>query len=96
MKKLILRTLLLALFAAPLIADAPTPVPRTRPTMTAGAAKARAARPHDDLASAQRALNAAKMFLAKSTNDAGGHRAKAQQAVETALAELKAALPTAK
>ena len=94
MKKSALLGSALALLAAALAASTPV-VPATRPTMTAGAARARAARPHNDLASAQRALNAAKMFLAKSTNDANGHRAKAQQAVETALAELKAALTPA-
>ena len=88
MKKMTLQAMTLTLLAGSLGATTPLVLP----TRTAGSARAIAARPHNDLASAQRALNAAKMFLAKSTNDAGGHRVKAQQAVDTALAELKAAL----
>jgi hypothetical protein len=50
--------------------------------------------PHNVLVSAQRALNAAQMFLAKAPEDSAGDRAKAQEAVETALKALAADLST--
>jgi len=77
-------TLILVLLAAvPLSADS---IPTAQP-----AHKLRT-HPHSVLASAQRALSAAKMFLAKAPQDPAGQTAKAQQAVETALTAVSAEL----
>lgn len=84
--------LAVALFAAvPLSAATSTlsaPVSATTP------ARRLRTHPHSALVSAQRALNAAQMFLAKAPQDPAGNRAKAQEAVETALNAVAAELST--
>src|ERR1700677_2003023 len=86
MNKIFMRGLLLAALAAPLAVNGTT----LAPTETPGSGRMRIVRPHNDLLSAQRALSAAKMFLAKAANDPSGHRSKAQEALETALGEVNA------
>jgi hypothetical protein len=78
--------MLVVALASPLAATNPTVVASATP----GSYRTRIARPHNDLLSALRALSAAKRFLAKAANDPSGHRSKAQEALETALAEVNA------
>ena len=87
MKKLTM-TILAGLLALPLAASAST----FQPTQTPGPYRSRIAHPHNDWLSAQRALKAAKLFLAKAANDSAGQRTKAQVAVEQALAAVNSAV----
>ena len=66
--------------------------PSAAPSATPFPARLGIVRPHNDLLSARRALEAAKAFLAKSPADPAGHRAKAQQALESVLTEVNAAV----
>lgn len=81
MKKMPALIFALAL-AAPLVAIQPTPTP--------GPWRTRVPLRHNDWLSSQRALEAAKLFLAKAPNDSAGYRAKAQVAVDEALAAVDA------
>jgi hypothetical protein len=72
--------------------SAPVPVSSLAVKSGTGSSHAKVTKPRSDLANAQRAMDAAKQFLSKAPNDPAGHRLKAQQALETALTEVTAAL----
>lgn len=83
----------LSLCAVPLAAVNPTPTPR--PGGRRGTTHALRNPTRNTLLSAQRALFAAKVFLAKSPDDPAGHRSKAQAEVESALQAVTAQLEAA-
>ncbi len=85
MKKALAFILALAL-AAPVAAST------VQATPTPGPWRTRVPLRHNDWLSARRALDAAKLFLAKAPNDSNGERAKAQMAVDQALAAVNAAV----
>jgi hypothetical protein len=62
------------------------PAPRPAPGQGRGAER------HPDIRHAMRALNNAKHFLQQGAHDFGGHRVKAEQLCDEAIAQCQAAL----
>jgi len=97
----ILLSLLFAAFILTGSAYAQTPPPAASPTPATPAATTEEVKPahhlhHPELHKALRKLKAAKQDLEKAAHDYGGHKAKAIESIDAAIAELQAALDSAK
>lgn len=76
---------LTALFTLPLAATSTNPTHPTHPSV-------RVAEPHPQINAALKALERARDHLQKAAHDFGGHRVEAIQAIDAAMAQLKACL----
>ena len=97
----VLMSLLVSAFILTGTSFAQNPPPAAAPAVPAPAAT-ETAKPakhhehHSDLHKAMRKLRGAKQDLEKAAHDYGGHKAKAIESIDAAIAELQAALDSAK
>ena len=95
MKKVLMSLLFGALFLTG-ACFAQTPPPVEAPAIAGVAVKAVHHEHHPEIHKAMRKLRGAKQDLEKATQEYGGHKAKAMEAIDKALEELRAALESDK